>query len=177
MVWYNLLYIGKVNENGGCINPMKWIRYTKKKEKEINFLEFEWHTKREAIVAKVVKDGRTHGLALMDKVPFNTLQIYSVSDVRIPLVVSRATDYYNMAMNTIIYNNRVTKKNAKNEVYNAMKNDEILMDWSKGFAYFRVGRNTIKRFKVEEFWSVDKKKLLNWHNTTKENDIDDDEQD
>lgn len=176
-VVYGIIYHiwERVMKMEGILTPMKWIRYTKEKEKEINFLEFEWHTKREAIIAKVVKDGRTYGLALMDKNPFNTLQIYSVSETRIPLVVSRAQDYHNMAMNTIIFNNRVTRNNARNEVYNAMKKDEILVDWSKGFAYFRVGRSTMKRFKIEEFWSVDKKKLINWHERTRENDLDDEQ--
>lgn len=175
-LWYNLPCMGMGDENGGVLSYMKWIRYTKKKEKEINLFEFDWHTKREALIAKIVKDGRTYGLTLMDKNPFNTLQIYSVSETRIPLTVSRAENYYNMAMNTIIFNNRVTKNNARNEVYKAMKSDEILVDWSKGFAYFRVGRSTMKRFKIEEFWSVDKKKLINWHYTTQENDLDDEQE-
>lgn len=166
----------RVVKMDGVLTPMTWIRFTKVKEKEINFFELDWHTKREAVAAKVVRDGITHTLILMDKYPFNTFHLYSISNLRIPIVINRANSIYNMAMSVMLYNNRVTEKNAKNELFNSMGKDEMLIDWSKGFVYWRVGRSSTKRFKIEEYYITDKKKLINWHYTTRENDIDDEQE-
>src|SRR5690554_6364896 len=100
----------------GVMTPMKWIRLLKVREKEINFLELDWHTKREAVAAKVVRDGITHTLILMDKEPFNTFDLYTISNLRIPIVINRAKSIYNLELNVMLYNHRVTEKNAKNEL-------------------------------------------------------------
>lgn len=142
---------------------MEKMRYKKTRGKQTNYFKIDWDPSREALVAKVTTKDKVFSPILMSKDPSNNWQLCAQPDKRVTTVVNYSRSILILAKKVILLNESVTRENALDSILSVMTNDELLVDWKKGYAYYKNGRTTFRRTSIEAHYLVDKTKIIKWN--------------
>lgn len=83
------------------------------------------------------------------------VEIFILDPKRVPLKLKRSMNWYNLALSMARDNFTVTQENARDVVQSLICDNEIIIDWTSGYIYYKQG-NKMKRDEIKEYKLIEK---------------------